>query len=128
MVREQFFQTGAFEPEMVRRLCDTYDLVLEALRKVGETQIDPEVVALHIVTFARQGTADTTRLFLQTLRALNGESAVNCNSRLTDIEFLRWVRAGTRQTAQNIAQSLALVDAGNALIARIERQLSKSTL
>src|SRR5215470_8309759 len=52
--------------------------------------------------------------------------SVNVNLRPSDIEYLRCVHAATKRTAQEIAQSLALLDASNALIARIDRQLSWS--
>jgi hypothetical protein len=126
MIREHFFHTNAFEPEMVKRLCDAYDLVMEALRDSRQTDIKPEVVALHVMSLARQGVTNTTSLCLRTLRAVSGESAVNANLRPSDIEYLRCVHAATKRTAQEIAQSLALLDASNALIARIDRQLSWS--
>jgi hypothetical protein len=126
MIRERFFQANSFEPEMVKRLCDAYDLVTKALRDGGKTDIKSEVVALHVMSLARQGVTNTTSLCLRTLRALSGESAVDVDPRPTDIEYLRCVHAATKRTVQEIAQSLALVDASNALIARIERQLSRS--
>ena len=126
MVREQFFRTNAFEPETVKCLCDAYDLAMDALRHTGQKTIEPETVALQVISLARQGVTDTTTLCLRTLRNLSGESAVNADPRPTDIEYLRLIHSETRRTAQNIARSLALVDAGNALIARIERQLKRS--
>src|SRR5262249_38089916 len=95
-------------------------------RQTGQTAIEPEMVALQVMSLARQGVTDTTTLCLRTLRNLSGESAVNADARPTDIEYLRLIHSETRRTAQNIALVLALVDGGNALIARIERQLSKS--
>jgi hypothetical protein len=126
MIREHFFHTNAFEPEMVQRLCDAYDLGMEALRDSGQTDIEPEVVARHVISLARQGVTDTTILRLRTVRALSGESAVNTDPRSTDVEYLRCVHAATKQTVREIAQSLALVDTSNALIARVDRQLSQS--
>jgi hypothetical protein len=126
MFCERFFHSNAFEPEMVKRLCDAYDLATEALRDGGQTDIEPEVVARHVISLARQGVTDTTSLCLRTLRALSGESAVNTNPRPTDVEYLRCVHAATKQTVREIAQSLALVDTSNSLIARIDRQLSQS--
>jgi hypothetical protein len=126
MIREHFFHTNAFEPEMVKRLCDAYDLAMEALQNRGQTDIKPEVVALHVMSLARQGVTNTTSLCLRTLRALSGESAVNADPRSGDIEYLRLVHAATKRTAQQIAHSLASLDASNALIARIDRQLSWS--
>lgn len=128
MIREHFFHANAFEPEMVKRLCDAYDLAMEALRGGGQTNIAPEIVALHVITFAKQGVTDTTGLCLRTLRAVSGESAANADPRPTDSEYLRWIHAGTKRTAQSIAESIALVEAGNALVSRIEQQLAKSIL
>jgi hypothetical protein len=127
MVRERFFHINAFEPEMVKRLCDAYDLAMEALRDDGQTDIRPEVVASHVMSLARQGVTDTTSLCLRTLRALTGESAVNADPRATDIEYLRVVHAVSKRTDQQIKQGLALVDAANSLIARVDQQLSKPT-
>src|SRR5262249_11679577 len=126
MFREHFFHTNAVETEMAKRLCDAYDVVMEALRDSRQTDTKPEVVALHVMSVARQGVTNTTSLCLRTLRAVSGESAVNAKLRPSDIEYLRCVHAATKRTGQEVAQNLALLDGSNALIARIDRQLSWS--
>src|SRR5215475_1788159 len=106
MIREHFFHTNAFEPEMVKRLCDAYDLVMEALRDSRQTDIKPEVVALHVMSLARQGVTNTTSLCLRTLRAVSGESAVNANLRPSDIEYLRCVHAARNEPLKRLRKAL----------------------
>jgi hypothetical protein len=121
-----FFRATAFEPEMVKRLCDAYDCVMQALHESGQAfTIEPEVVATQIVSFAKQGVSDPMSLCTRTLRALNGKSAVNRHPR-DDTAFLSYVRFSVRQTGEQIANSLALIEEGRALIARMERQLNHS--
>jgi hypothetical protein len=122
-----FFRATAFEPEMVKRLCDAFDCVMQSLHESGQAfTIEPEAVATQIISFAKQGVSDPMSLCMRTLRALKGKSAVNGHPRTDDTEFLSYVRFSVKQTGQQIANSLALIDEGHALIARIERQLNHS--
>jgi hypothetical protein len=84
------------------------------------------VVATQIVSFAKQGVSDPMSLCTRTLRALNGKSAVNGHPRANDTAFLSYVRFSLKQTSEQIANSLALIEEGRALIARMERQLNHS--
>ena len=122
-----FFRATEFEPEMVKRLCDVYDCVMQALHESGQAlTIEPEVVATQIVSFAKQGVSDPMSLCTRTLRALSGKSAANRHPWAADTEFLSYVRFSVKQTGEQIANSLALIEEGRALIARTERQINHS--
>jgi len=123
-----FFRITAFEPEMVKCLCDAHDCVMQTLYERGQAfTFEPEAVATQIIAFAKQGVSDPMSLCTRTLRALNGKSAVNAHPLADNTEFLGYVRFSVKQTGQQIANSLALIDEGRALIARIERQLNHSS-
>ena len=122
-----FFRATAFEPEMVKRLCDAYDCVMQALYESGQAfTIEPEVVATQIISFAKQGVSDPMSLCTRVLRALNGKSAVDPHPRAADTEFLSYVRFSVKQTVQQIANSRTLIEEGRALVAHMERQLNHS--
>ena len=120
-----FFRVTAFEPEVVKCLCDAYDCVMQTLYESGQS-IGPEAVATLIISFAKQGVSDSRSLCMRTLRALNGKGAENPDPKPDDTEYLGYVLFSVKQIGQQIANSLALIEEGRALIARIERQLNHS--
>src|SRR6185369_1250931 len=95
--------------------------------KGPEFKIAPEVVAMHVISLAKQGVSDHKTLCTRTLRILSGRSALSPDLRADNAEYLSYLRSSTMLTGKMISNSVALIDEGRALMAQVERQLNHSS-
>jgi hypothetical protein len=68
------FQSTAFDPETVKILCDAYDKARASMR-AGQPQVVHEVMAQRIISLAKQGERDPTRLTAAALAGLGNRAA-----------------------------------------------------
>jgi hypothetical protein len=71
---EEFFHNSAFDPETVKSLCDAYDKACRSLHDNGQPKIVSEVIALRIISLAKEGERDPDRLCAGALTALGNKA------------------------------------------------------
>ena len=68
------FRGTAFEPEVVKALCDAYDRALRSLYDSGQPDLVNEIIAKRIISLAQQGERDPGKLCSGALSALGNKA------------------------------------------------------
>jgi hypothetical protein len=122
----QLYRETAFDPEVIKVLCDAYDGVLASVSDANRTKNTEEFVARWIIWLAQQGERDVERLRRRALTQLTRETREH--ELVRHREFLQQVFVSANGILPHIKASIEKISESVNLLARIDEQLTRKPL